>query len=270
LRKRRFFDLALTADPDNVEALVASAGVDAFEAANAFVTDPTAVFAAAEAKLTKALSSVPDHAGGHLFLGVVEIFTNRAREGIVKCEHALTLDRNLALAHAFIGWGKVFIGRAEETEAHIAEALRLSPRDPLAYFWMSIAGDAKNHLGSSEEAVAWLRRSIEANRNYPFTHFSLAAAFAQVGRLDEAHSAAKAGLALDPKFTIPHRRVLDGDERRPDVSRPNRDLSRRHAQGGGPRIMTAVPYAVLAAFLPSAACAAARRAMGMRKGEHET
>ena len=204
---RRFFDLALTADPDNVEALVGSAGVDAFEGANAFVTDPTAVFAAAEAKLTKALSSVPDHAGGHLFLGVVEIFTNRATEGIVKCEHALTLDRNLALAHAFIGFGKVFIGRAEETEAYIAEALRLSPRDPLAYFWMSIAGDAKNHLGSSEEAVAWFRRAIEANRNYPFTHFSLAAALAQVGRLDEAHSAVKAGLALDPNFTVSRTRA---------------------------------------------------------------
>ncbi len=204
---RQFFDLALTADPDNVEALVGSAGVDAFEGANAFVTDPSAVFAAAEAKLTKALSSVPDHARAHMFLGVVEIFTNRATEGIVKCEHALTLDRNLALAHAFIGFGKVFIGRAEETEAHIAEALRLSPRDALAHFWMSIAGDAKNHLGSSEEAAAWFRRAIEANRNYPFTHFSLAAALAQVGRLDEAHSALKAGLALDPKFTVSRTRA---------------------------------------------------------------
>ena len=29
-------------------------------------------------------------------------------------------------------------------------------------------------------------------------------------------------------------------------------------------------HAVLAAFLPSAACAAARRAMGTRKGEQET
>jgi TolB-like protein/class 3 adenylate cyclase len=204
---RRFFDLALTADPDNVEALVGSAGVDTFEGANAFVTDPTAVFAAAEAKLTKALSSVPDHARGHMFLGVVEVLTNRAAEGIVKCEHALTLDRNLALAHAFIGFGKVFIGRAEETEAHIAEALRLSPRDALAHFWMSIAGDAKNHLGSSEEAAAWFRRAIEANRNFPFTHFSLAAALAQLGRLDEAHSAVKAGLALDPNYTVSRTRA---------------------------------------------------------------
>jgi TolB-like protein len=204
---RSFFDRALTADPDNVEALVGSAAVDAFEGANSFVTDPTAAFAAAEAKLTKALSSVPDHPGGHMFLGVVEIFTNRATQGIVKCEHALTLDRNLALAHAFIGFGKVFIGHAEETEAHIAEALRLSPRDPVAFSWMSFAGDAKNHLGSSEEAVAWLRRSIEANRNFPFTHFSLAAALARVGRLDEAHSAVKAGLALDPKFTVSRTRT---------------------------------------------------------------
>ena len=116
-------------------------------------------------------------------LGSCRKFTNRVTEGIVKCEHALTLDRNLALAHAFIGFGKVFIGRAEETEAHIAEALRLSPRDPVAYVWMSFAGDANNHLGSSEEAVAWLRRSIEANRNFPFTHFSLAAALAQLDRL---------------------------------------------------------------------------------------
>ena len=204
---RSFFDRALIADPDNVDALVGSGAVDAFEGANSFVTDPMAAFTAAEAKLTKALSSVPDHAGGRMFLGVVEMFTNRATEGIVKCEHALALDRNLAFAHACIGFGKVFIGRAEETEAHIAEALRLSPRDAEAWLWMSFAGDAKNHLGSSEEAVAWLRRAIEANRTFPFTHFSLAAALAQVGRLGEARSAVKAGLALDPKFTVSRTRA---------------------------------------------------------------
>jgi hypothetical protein len=30
-------------------------------------------------------------------------------------------------------------------------------------------------LGADAEAVAWLRRSIEANRNLPFLHFELAA-----------------------------------------------------------------------------------------------
>ena len=84
----------------------------------------------------------------------------------------------------------------------LLEALRLSPRDTTAYTWMTIAGLAKLHLGSWEQAVAWLRRAIEANRNYPPAYFSLAAALAQLGRLDEARSAVKAGLALNPTFAI--------------------------------------------------------------------
>ena len=59
---RGFFDNALTADPDNVDALIGSAAADAVAGASAFVANPMAAFAAAEAKLTKALSSVPDHA----------------------------------------------------------------------------------------------------------------------------------------------------------------------------------------------------------------
>ena len=137
---RSFFDRALAADPDNVEALIGSACADTVEGAISFVTDPIAAFAAAEAKLTRALSSVPDHARGHMLLGYVEILTKRAAQGIAECEHALALDRNLASAHSIIGLGKIFIGRAEETEAHIVEALRLSPRDTLAYVWMTYRG----------------------------------------------------------------------------------------------------------------------------------
>jgi tetratricopeptide (TPR) repeat protein len=132
-----------------------------FEDATLFSTDPKAAFAAAETKLAKALSSVPDQARSHLCLGIVHIYTRRAAEGIAECEHALTLDRNLAHAHSMIGLGKIFIGRAEETEAHVAEALRLSPRDAMAYTWMSCAGIASNRLGQWEQAVAWFRRATD-------------------------------------------------------------------------------------------------------------
>src|SRR3984957_427814 len=164
---RVFFDLALSVDPDNVDALVGSAAADIADGGNSFVVDPMAAFAAAEAKLTRALSSFPDHARGHAFLGYVKILTKRAAEGIAECEHALTLDRNLADAHAFIGLGKIFTGRAGEAEAHIDQALRLSPRDMSAYAWLTEVGIAKNHLGDCEQAVLWCRRAIEANRNYP-------------------------------------------------------------------------------------------------------
>ena len=199
---RRFFDRALSADPGNVDALVGSAHADLREAGLFFVDDPKALFRSAEAKLTQALSSVPDHSRAHLFVGVVYLFTRRAAQGIAECEHALALDRNLANAHAMNGFGKLYTGHAEETEARVAEALRLSPRDTMAYVWMAYAGVGSNHLGHWEQAAAWLRRSIETNRNYPIAHFLLGAALAQLGRLDEARAVVEAGLTLDPAFTI--------------------------------------------------------------------
>jgi tetratricopeptide (TPR) repeat protein len=138
------FGRALAADPDNIDILVQSARVDVPHGSFSFVADPIAAFAAADGKLTKALSSVP----GHTWLGLVNIFTKRGADGIAECEHALGLDRNLAAAHSIIGRGKTYIGRAEETEAHVGEALRLSPRDTLANIWMTNAGVAKLHLGS--------------------------------------------------------------------------------------------------------------------------
>ncbi len=199
---RGFYERALALDPGNIEALVGTAGVDLGSVA-LFLTDDRAVrAAAAEAALTKVLSLAPNHAVAQSLLGAVYTWTNRAAEGITKCEYALALDQNLARAHSGMGMAKVFIGRAEETESHILEALRLSPRDTGAYTWMQIAGIAKVFLGRDEEAAVWLLRAIDANRNHPNSHFFLAAAQAHLGRMSEAQAAAKAGLALNPTFTI--------------------------------------------------------------------
>src|SRR5271166_1459954 len=135
-----------SADRDNVEALVGSAMADVADAL-LFVTNPMAAYAAAEAKLTKVLSSAPDHARAHKYLGLVDMMTKRAEEGIAECEHALELDRNLAEAHAFIGLGKIYIGRAEETETDVGEALRLSPRDTWAWRSSTSKVTSKRSLG---------------------------------------------------------------------------------------------------------------------------
>jgi hypothetical protein len=100
------------------------------------------------------------------------------------------------------------MGRAAEIEGHMNEAFRLSPRDVNAYRWLMFIGFTKLQLSADAEAVGWLLRSVEANRNYPITHFLLAAALALCGSLDEAKAAARAGLALYPNFTI--RRFRDG------------------------------------------------------------
>ena len=199
---REFFERALMLDPVNIEALAGTAAVDVVTAGLLMVDDFDARLAAAETTLIKVLSMSPQHARAHMFLGSVQIVTKRAAQGIRECERALALDRNLADAHGLIGWAKVLIGLGAEAEAHIQDAFRLSPRDTGAFRWMQWAGFTKLVLGADAEAVVWLRRSLEANRNYPLAHFHLAAALALLGSLEEARGAVRAGLALDPAFTL--------------------------------------------------------------------
>jgi TolB-like protein/class 3 adenylate cyclase len=207
-RARGFFERALTIDPRNVGALVGIANVDLVIGAAVITEDRIARFSEAETNAVKALSLAPDHASAHFVLGSVYIFTNRAAQGIAECEQALAFDPNMADAHNARGLAKMFMGRAAETEGHILEALRLSPRDIFANWWMHCVGRAKIQLGADAEAVDWLRRSIETNRNRPLTHFLLAAALGLLGTLDEARAAANTGLALDPGFTIRRYRVV--------------------------------------------------------------
>ncbi len=201
-RARGFFERALALDPGNLDAELGTAQVNA-QLGNSYLTDdPRGHCAAAEAILTKVLSLAPNNAWAHYWLGFVQISSNRAVQGIAECERALALDPNLARAHARMGLGKIFSGRPDETEPHVKEALRLSPRDDFAFEWMLTAGAAKLHLRADEEAVVWLGRSIESDRDWPLAHFFLAAALANLGRLKEARAATQAGLALDPAFTI--------------------------------------------------------------------
>jgi TolB-like protein/Flp pilus assembly protein TadD len=204
---RSFFERALAIDHRSIGALIGTASVDILIAAFHLTDDRAQRCSAAETNAVKALSLAPNYAVAHLILGLAYIFTKRAAQGISEFECALALDRNLAEAHGCIGAAKVFMGRTAEAEGHIHEALRISPRDVSAYRWIQTVGIAKIYLGAYAEAINWLRRSIEANRNASSAHFYLAAALALTGAVDEAQAAAKARLALNPGFTVRRQRL---------------------------------------------------------------
>jgi TolB-like protein/Flp pilus assembly protein TadD len=199
---RRLFERALALNPADVRARVAIANVDIAGALSFSPDDRVERLVGAETALHEALCLDPENAIAHLCLGIVQIHTNRAADGIRECERALELNRNLVNAHGHIGYAKIMLGRAEETEAHIQAALRLSPRDVHVYLWCMYAGAAKLNLNKDDEAVNWLRRSIEINRKFAISHFLLAAALTRLGRVQQARSETQAGLAIDPSFTI--------------------------------------------------------------------
>jgi TolB-like protein/class 3 adenylate cyclase len=201
-RARGFFERALELDRGNVDALVWIAFVDSLYVAGNMTENPGPLLASSEANLAAALAAAPNHAWAHYNMGRVLAYTEGIERGIEEVAHALAIDPNFAVARADFGFAHVFIGRAGETEAHVREALRLSPNDAHAYLWFIHIGAAKAFLGDYAEALPWLQKSIDANRNAPWAFFYLAACFAHLGRLDEARREAKAGLAVDPNFTL--------------------------------------------------------------------
>jgi tetratricopeptide (TPR) repeat protein len=201
-KARSHFDRALELDPDNVDALVRRALVDLAFVGLYFCDDRTERLRSAEADLSKALKRRPDSAAAHAGLGLLYLHKGRADRSVAECERALAIDPNFAAAHAWIGFAKHLAGRNDETEAHVLEALRISPRDIYAGNWMIIAAAAKLGAGCDEEAIVWYSRSIGLNPNRPITHFALAAALAHLGREEDAREEVRAGLKLDPGFTI--------------------------------------------------------------------
>ena len=130
------------------------------------------------------------------------LFDGGQRHAIAELERALALDPNLAFAHAQIGFAKCILGRPGETEAHVMEALRLSPKDGGAYVWFDFLCIADILLGRNAAALRWGRMAVEINRGYPMAHFHYAAALGLCGRVAEAQAQVRAGLALAPNFTI--------------------------------------------------------------------
>jgi len=205
-RAKELFEKAVELNPAHVDAIVGVARAEVLFALYR-VNERAARLASAEAQLLKGLSIDPRNHWAHLWLGYVQVMTNRAKRGIGEFERALNLNRNIGVAHAWTGLAKIMLGRAEETEAHITEAFRISPIDGVTFLWKYIDGLAKLYLGADEEAVELFRESIDASRNFPLNHFHNAAALALLGRQSEAEAEARAGLAIAPEFTLAGFRV---------------------------------------------------------------
>ena len=199
---RSFFEAALRLDPENVCALIGVASAHMWEV-NMYVSDDRAgQIRAAEVAVAKALNLAPDDAQAHLAYGLVLYAMRAADRALREFEFAIGLDRRLAPAHAHLGLVKVFLGRPSEARAHIAEAMRLSPRDPLLFLWHFYIGVADIHRGRVVQPLESLRKSVEINPNWGLSQFALAGALALAGLLGEAAEVCAVARRLAPNFTI--------------------------------------------------------------------
>ena len=110
---------------------------------------------------------------------------------------ALALNPSFAYGWYWSGWVHTFAGQLDLAIQHFETSMRLNPRSQRGFH---LAGIGMAHFLAHRfaEAVAVLRVSIEEVPTFTPTHRTLAACYAQMGRLAEAREIIKRLVSLTP------------------------------------------------------------------------
>jgi adenylate cyclase len=90
----------------------------------------------------------------------------------------------------------------DAASACFLRAVRLSPGAPDAYWSLTGEGWVQLERGNFEAALEWSRRSLATSNEWPMTYYTIAAANALLGRMDEARAAIGKLRALAPQVTL--------------------------------------------------------------------
>ena len=115
---------------------------------------------------------------------------------------ALDVNPNEPLAWLFSATRYAYLGQGQDAEAAGDKALRLSPLDPLRYYFDSLASTAVLANSNWQRSVELAQRSIKANRTHASTWRTLTYALVMLDRVDEAKRAVDELRNIEPGFTI--------------------------------------------------------------------
>jgi len=117
-------------------------------------------------------------------------------------DRALQLNENCAFAWGVSGSTYCFLGRPEEALERLRNAWRLSPFDPMNFFFCTVAGIAEFVAGRYDQAIGWLRKAQHLNGRFSACHRTLTACLALSGDMEAAGAAARDLLAVEPRFRV--------------------------------------------------------------------
>jgi adenylate cyclase len=115
---------------------------------------------------------------------------------------ALSVNPNDSLAWLFKGVLHAFKNEGVAGLAHAEKALKLSPLDPLRYFYDSLTATAALSAGRYELAIDLANKSLQANRLHSSTLRVLTIAQVQTGQIGAAIETLKKLRVLDPTLTV--------------------------------------------------------------------
>jgi adenylate cyclase len=157
--------------------------------------------------LTQAMAIDPDHCEVLDTLAYLHYHQGRYNESISVNRRLIDYYPNHSAAYNQIGGALIRMGEAEEAITMIQTAIRWDPRNRYNFSRYENMGLALLMLERDEESIVWLQRAVVANPNNDPTILAkhnvwMAAAFARLGRCDDAHRAVAEANRIWPHGTV--------------------------------------------------------------------
>jgi TolB-like protein/Tfp pilus assembly protein PilF len=165
--------------------------------------DPAGDAARAVRAAETAIEIDPDDAFCLAVAGHVKAFLKKDLDAAADLfDRALRLNENCAYAWGVSASTYCFLGRPDEALERLRNSWRLSPFDPLNFFFYTVAGLAEFVAGRLDEAIGWLRKALRLNARFVAAHRTLTASLALSGDVEGARAAAASLLAIDSRFRV--------------------------------------------------------------------
>jgi TolB-like protein/Flp pilus assembly protein TadD len=133
-------------------------------------------------------------------LGFIEYWMRRFDQAIPNFEKATALAPNNAEVCVQLGQMLNYWGDPERGMEMIEKALSLETFAPA--MWEFYAGCSRLLLNRYDEAITILKRVTEQSPKFSPAHFSLAWAYVELGRLDDAHDEIEAVFRINSQYTL--------------------------------------------------------------------
>ena len=187
---RQLYEEALRLDPKLLIAITGLASTWVSEVALSWTEETDAALKEVETLIARAEAIAPNDSRLLQVRGVALLLRRKPELALAILEAAHARDPNSTQLLLNIGWCKMFLGDPEGAVVHVKQALRLDPRGFNRGNNHAVLGTANLYLGNHDEAIRYLRLSIEEHPTIqPFARWVLAAACALAGRMDDAHAA---------------------------------------------------------------------------------